>query len=165
MKKSIVSIVLLAAALSFSACSQKQSSEEEQKKEASAEGKFFGEKITADNAVSLPDFMKTLGDKDSVQVKISADIQECCQKKGCWMKVDKGDGSSMRVSFKDYAFFVPTNSAGKKAIMDGIAYYQVTSVDELKHYAHDAGKSKAEIDSIKEPKKELVFEAKGVIIQ
>ena len=32
----------------------------------------------------------------------------------------------------------------------------------LKHYAEDAGKSKEEIDKIKEPKKEVIMTIKGV---
>jgi hypothetical protein len=48
--------------------------------------------------------------------------------------------------------------------MEGIARYEVTSIEDLKHFAEDAGKSQAEIDSITEPDKELVFEASGVIL-
>ena len=80
------------------------------------------------------------------------------------MMVDLGDGQKMRVSFKDYAFFVPKNSGGKTAVMEGVASWQETTVKELKHYAKDAGKSQEEIDAIKKPKKELVFEATGVIL-
>jgi hypothetical protein len=48
--------------------------------------------------------------------------------------------------------------------MDGIAKVEVTSIADLKEYAKDAGENKANIEAIKEPKKELVFEAKGVIL-
>jgi hypothetical protein len=34
-------------------------------------------------------------------------------------------------------------------------------VEELKHYAEDAKKSKEEIDAIKEPRKRLRYEATG----
>jgi hypothetical protein len=33
-----------------------------------------------------------------------------------------------------------------------------------KHYAEDAGKSKEEIEAIKEPKKEIVLQAKGILV-
>jgi hypothetical protein len=39
-----------------------------------------------------------------------------------------------------------------------------TSVDELKHYAEDAKKSKEEIDAITEPKKEIRLTANGVLV-
>jgi hypothetical protein len=80
------------------------------------------------------------------------------------MMVDLGNDQEMRVSFKDYSFFVPLESSGRKVIMEGIARYEVTSIEDLKHFAEDAGKSQAEIDSITEPDKELVFEASGVIL-
>lgn len=54
----------------------------------------------------------------------------------------------MKVKFKDYAFFMPKDCAGKKAVVDGYAYTQTTSVEELKHLAGDAGKPQAEIDAI-----------------
>jgi hypothetical protein len=37
-----------------------------------------------------------------------------------------------------------------------------TTVEELKHFAEDDGKSKEEIEKITEPKIEMVFEASGV---
>ena len=48
--------------------------------------------------------------------------------------------------------------------MHGKAYYQITSLDELRHYAEDAGKSAEEIAAITEPKKELRFLASGVLL-
>ena len=39
-----------------------------------------------------------------------------------------------------------------------------TSVEQLKHYAEDANKTKEEIAAIKEPKKEIIVEAKGVLV-
>jgi Domain of unknown function (DUF4920) len=44
----------------------------------------------------------------------------------------------------------------------GKATKKTTSVEELKHYAEDAGKTKAEIDAITAPKTELSVDATGV---
>jgi hypothetical protein len=81
------------------------------------------------------------------------------------MDLKSGDSSTLRVTFKDYGFFVPKDAAGKQAVVQGIAKIEETSVADLKEYAKDAGKSTEEIEAIKEPKKELVFEATGVIIK
>jgi hypothetical protein len=59
---------------------------------------------------------------------------------------------------------MPKDIAGRKVTLDGYAYREVTSVDELRHYAEDEGKSKAEIEKITEPKEELKFLASGVIL-
>ena len=88
-----------------------------------------------------------------------------CQVKGCWMTADLGNGESMRIRFKDYGFFVPKDAGGKDFYAQGVASWDTTSVAELRHYAEDAGKSKEEIEKIKEPKVELVFLAEGVIIE
>ena len=48
--------------------------------------------------------------------------------------------------------------------MNGKAFISVESVADLKHYAKDAGKSQAAIDSIIEPEVTYTFMANGVLI-
>lgn len=124
----------------------------------------FGAKIDEHGAMAATDLLKTLETKDSVVGKITAPITEVCSKKGCWMTVD-ANGTEMRVTFKDYGFFVPKNSSGHTAIMEGVARKEELSVATLKHYAEDAGQSKEEIAKITKPEMEYSFEATGVIIK
>mgnify|MGYP006285477153 CR=1 FL=1 len=124
-----------------------------------------GDTINEENAMSIESFKAAISDKESMEAKIETEILSCCKKKGCWMKVDLGEGEEMRVTFKDYGFFVPLDAAGKKVIMQGNAYYDTTSVDMLRHYAEDAGASEEEIAAITEPKRELAFEATGVLLK
>jgi hypothetical protein len=126
---------------------------------------FFGDTITTDNATDVSQVMNSVKGKDSLAIKLTGTINSVCQKKGCWMQMDIGSGQTMRVTFKDYAFFVPKNAGGKTAIIDGYVYNDTISIAELKHYAEDAGKSKEEIEKITAPEVELSFEAKGVIIK
>ena len=77
---------------------------------------------------------------------------------------DEASDQQVFIRFKDYSFFVPKNAAGQKAIVQGNLSKTVTSVDELKHYAQDEGKSQEEIDAITEPVVELKLMAEGVII-
>ncbi len=130
------------------------------------ENQFFGEKISEKKAISYEKLLKKMQKKDSLEVKVVGQIETVCQMKGCWMTIVSEDEEkpSMMVKFKDYGFFVPKDIAGRKVIMRGYAYKEVTPVDELKHYAEDAGKSKEEIDAIKEPKEEFKFMADGVIL-
>ena len=79
--------------------------------------------------------------------------------------MDLPNGESMRVTFKDYGFFVPTNSQGFPIVMEGVATLSQTDVETLKHYAEDQGKSKEEVEAITAPKKEITFEATGVVIK
>jgi hypothetical protein len=125
---------------------------------------FYGEKITVDNAIEAVTIPSQIAGKDSLDAKVKGKIIDVCQKKGCWMNVDLGNDKKMRVSFKDYAFFVPKDAAGKSVVIDGRAYNSTTSVEELQHFAKDAGKPDEEIAKITSPESAITFEAKGVII-
>jgi Domain of unknown function (DUF4920) len=126
---------------------------------------YYGEKIDESGAVAVTQLPAMLGDKTEITgVKTEGIIRGVCQEKGCWMKMDLGNGQEMTVKFKDYAFFMPKDCSGKKAVIYGKMFRKVTSVKELRHLAKDAGKSRKEIKKIKSPKEELRFEASGVII-
>ncbi len=128
---------------------------------------YYGEKITSVNPIKMDELLDLIATQDSVITQLEATVESVCQVKGCWMNlVDTAEDQeeSIFVKFKDYGFFMPFDIAGQKVIVEGIAYREVTSVDELKHYAEDEGKSQEEIDLITEPVEELKFMANGVII-
>lgn len=124
----------------------------------------YGDKATADGAIPASSLAAKMKGIDSLAVKITGTVTGVCQMKGCWLQIDIGEGKTMRVKFKDYAFFVPKDLSGKKVVLDGHAYNSTTSVDELRHYAQDAGKSKAEIEKITEPDVSVIYEARSVIV-
>ncbi len=125
----------------------------------------FGAKIDEKGAITMPELMTQMNGKEEVSAKVTGKVTKVCQTKGCWMTIDKGDGTTMRVSFTDYGFFVPKDISGKTVVMEGRAKVETTTVEELRHYAEDAKKSKEEIEKITEPKTELVFEADGVLVK
>ena len=126
---------------------------------------YFGEKITEDGALPVEQIATLLKDTTAAVAKLTGTVTAACQTKGCWMTLKNPQGDDLRITFKDYAFFVPKDCAGKTAIIDGIARIETTSVADLKEYAKDDKKSQAEIDAITEPGSEMVFEAKGVILK
>jgi len=136
-----------------------------EKGESEAEITTHGDTITEEGAVSSSDFLTQFKGKDSLNIKLTANITDVCSKKGCWMKLDVGNGKSMRVTFKNYGFFVPLDAAGKLAVVDGIAKIDTTDVATLRHYAEDANATQKEIDAITEPEINYSFEAAGVIIK
>jgi hypothetical protein len=121
----------------------------------------FGKKIKSDGAENVSIFENK---KVAADLKVEGEVESVCQAAGCWMKIKLDDGKTMRVTFKDYGFFVPKDIAGKKVIFEGKPEVKTTSVAELRHYAEDAGKSKEEIAKITEPKTELTFVAEGVLV-
>ena len=126
--------------------------------------KFYGKVISQDSIKNLELEKESLMSTGIKNSKISGKIIETCSKKGCWMTLDTGK-DTLFIKFRDYAFFVPTDSVeGKKAIIQGDLFLDTTTVEMLKHYAEDAGKSEEEIAQITEPSYDLGFTADGVII-
>lgn len=130
------------------------------------DGKHFGATIVADGAIDYDEVMAKMANTDSLNMKVTGKVKEVCLKKGCWMTLvsDKPGYPEMRVTFKDYAFFMPKDLSGKRVVIDGFARVETTSVEVLRHYAEDAKKSPEEIAAITEPKREVSFEAAGVLI-
>src|SRR5690554_1080993 len=125
----------------------------------------YGDPSEESGAVTVETMFSQLEKGNNFEGKINAEIQEVCSKKGCWLTVALPDGNLMRVTFKDYGFFVPTTSQGYPLLLEGVAQKSVTDVETLRHYAEDAGKSKEEIEAITQPKEEFTFVATGVIIK
>ncbi|TJY37309.1 DUF4920 domain-containing protein [Pontimicrobium aquaticum] len=163
--------LLLMISLVFS-CKNEKSSETMTATETETETEdiayaSFGDEIKADDAISaqqMAEKYKTLKVGDTIQTKVSASINEVCSKKGCWMKLDLGNDDEIMVRFKDYGFFMPLNAEGD-VVINGKAYVTETSVEELRHYAEDAGKSKEEVEAITEPEVTYAFEADGVLLK
>lgn len=162
-------IFILLSAATFSLTSCGNSSDDKAKADSAAtdsvQGAYFGDSISPAGAIKASEVKATLGNHDSLAMKVEGKIVEVCQKKGCWMEIDLGNSETMRVTFKDYAFFVPKDASGKTFIIDGFAYNDTTTVAQLRHYAEDAGKPKEEIEKITEPEVAVSFEARGVIIK
>lgn len=167
MKKTFLVSTALILVL-ISACNQtiqttKKTADSDETK-ASISGTYGAD--LAEKPVLIPSqLVEEVTQKGVFEGQIAGQIKEVCASKGCWLTMELPSGQSMRVTFKDYGFFVPTNSAGFPVILEGVATLTETDVATLRHYAEDAGKSKEEVEAITEPKKEITFEAVGVVIK
>ena len=135
-------------------------------KSKKADGKNFGEKIDAKNAISYSKLIERIQKTPKIaDVKVEGTVEAVCQARGCWMNL-KGEAGAqpMMVKFKNYAFFMPKDIKGKKVVMLGEAFKETISVDELRHYAEDDGKSAEEIIKITKPEEKISFTARGVIV-
>ena len=126
----------------------------------------FGSTFTPDNVISTAQLQSLVQGKDSIDAVVTAEIMESCQAKGCWMDVRLSNNTTMKVTFRDYGFFLPVEDLkGRTVVFSGTAKREVISVDDQRHYAQDAGKSKQEIEAITQPREELRFVADGVILK
>lgn len=170
MKKIV--LVFAAAGFMFS-CSGEEKKEEKKKDNKESKEEVSIPKVMlrgADfdtTAIITPDEMiAKMNGLDSLEgIVMRTKINECCQKKGCWMTLDMGSNNpEMRVWFKDYDFFVPLDAGGTDVVVAGKAFLDTVSVADQKHILEDANASADEIAAITEPKVELGFEATGVYL-
>ena len=90
-------------------------------------------------------------------VRVETRVSKVCQKKGCFFVAQQGD-SIIRVSFKDYSFFVPTDISGKQVMLVGQVIASELSPEKAEHLAEDLGETEETI----KPGKEYTIVASSV---
>ncbi len=98
---------------------------------------------------------------DGNEVRVSTGISKVCQKKGCFFIATEGEHWA-RISFRDYGFFVPTDSAGKEVTLEGVLSSRTLSADEAAHYAADLGETAPGLSA---PQIEYSIVASSVLIR
>ena len=165
-------LILAACTISLVSCKQDQTDKKGKLAQAviaQQDFKSFGQEITPENSLSAKEMKEkyqSLTSGDTITAKFSATINSVCKMKGCWMTLDLPDtDEDPMVKFKDYGFFVPKDIEGQEVIVEGIAFIEETSVEDQKHFAEDAGKTKTEIGAISEPSRSPGFLAHGVLLK
>lgn len=150
---------IIVAALFLSACAGSKTTE------MSTEGaEFMGEAFKPNKVYSYDAMLAKLKSDGGFDGQVKTNVNAVCAVKGCWMRVNESpEQEEMFVKFKDYGFFMPLDLTGS-VVMQGQAYYDTTSVDELRHYAEDEGLAAEEIAKIVKPEVELKFMASGVML-
>jgi hypothetical protein len=134
---------------------------QDKEKVQAAKGVTYG--VVAENGTPITvEQIKTKLTDDQFQGQVKAKVVEVCKAEGCWIRVQKADGTSMMVRAKDHAFLMPENIVGRTVVIEGSAKVKEVSEEMRKHYAEDAGKSKKEIAKIKGSEKDVEFAATGV---
>ena len=164
-------IALILLVLIISSCSNDKANENSTKSDDNSSvsetetNTYYGKQISEEVNDDYSTTKELVMNSGKESTTISGEIIETCQKKGCWMSFDTGS-DTLFIKFRDYGFFVPTSGVdGKTAIVEGELFLDTISVEMLKHYAEDAGKSADEIALITEPSFDVNFIADGVIIK
>ena len=107
------------------------------------EFEVFGSEMDYENieAQSLTEIIST---EKTGEVALVTSVAQVCQKKGCFFVAQDGENTA-RVTFKDYGFFIPTDSGGKEVILIGEFSVKTLSEEQAKHYAEDAGEDPEKI--------------------
>lgn len=109
--------------------------------------------------VDLAKVMKTPEKYADKTVTLVGTVKEVCQKKGCWMEVMCDEDTGIRVTFKDYGFFVPKDAHGMMVKAEGIFETKVLSKEEADHLEREGAKLMRNPDGTAT---ELGFVATGV---
>jgi hypothetical protein len=121
----------------------------------------FGDGVAAGSVLSVDDLLDSPADWDGKTVVVEAEVDAVCQMKGCWMTFTSND-DKVRISFKDYGFFVPMDLGGRTVRVEGIFAITEVSVDEARHYLEDEGRHEEAL-AITEPERTYEIVATGVI--
>jgi hypothetical protein len=76
-------------------------------------------------------------------------ITQVCRRKGCFV-VLADDAAHARVVFRDYAFFVPTDTPPGPAVAHGMLEAVALDHARADHYAADAGEDRSEEGPVRE---------------
>ena len=90
-------------------------------------------------------FGELMGNNDKYldqEVLVETRIAKVCQKKGCFFVANEG-ASTARVTFKDYGFFIPTDSSGKEVVLLGTFSRKSVTKEQAEHYSADLGEKAA----------------------
>jgi hypothetical protein len=98
--------------------------------------KTFGAALGASPTVAIADVLKAPDKFADQTVTIEGNVRQACTRKGCWMELsDSADAASAscRVTFKDYGFFVPTDSAGSRAKVEAKVESKLVKPEMVAH--------------------------------
>jgi hypothetical protein len=146
-------LLLIAGAVIFSIAVKAQ--------DAAVSGVVYGEVKDKGEVISIDKLESNLKE-NKYEGKVSGKVVEVCQAMGCWVKLQKADGTTVLVKAKEHGFTMPKDIVGKNVVVEGEATVKEVTEQMRKHYAEDAGKSKEEIAKIKGSSTEVTVTANGV---
>ncbi len=99
-----------------------------------------GEALKGAPSVALAELLRAPEGHEGKTVRVEGTVRKACERKGCWMELADGkDGAGMRVTFKDYGYFDPTDSAGARARVEGLVKVSKPSEAVAAHYESEGG--------------------------
>lgn len=121
-----------------------------------------GAAISSTKSVSLNKVLANPSKYSGRTILVEGVVVRSCKTEGCWAEVaENKDSKSVRVKMKDHAFFIPLESAGAKARVEGTVQVKTLSKAEVDHMIEEDGAkfaSRNEDGTVTE----VSFEASGI---
>ena len=99
--------------------------------------------VSAESAMPLGDLVAAGEEYLGREITLTTRVAKVCRKKGCFFIARDGDAVA-RITFRDYGFFIPTDSAGKEVLLNGTFERREITEAQAKHYRKDLGEAPAE---------------------
>lgn len=96
-----------------------------------------GEKFTGAPRATLAEVVTRPEAFAGKTVTLEATVRKACTNKGCWLELADGAdpaAPAVRVTFKNYGFFVPLDSAGSTALVEGQVKVAELTEAKAKHW-------------------------------
>jgi hypothetical protein len=101
--------------------------------------KTYGQAVTPGESLPVATLVGKPDSYAGKDVTVEGTVRAACTNKGCWLELAESDKTGAgappgcRVTFKDYGFFVPTNSAGSRARVQGTFELATVSAARVRH--------------------------------
>jgi uncharacterized protein DUF4920 len=108
-----------------------------------ASRKTFGSPLGTSPAVALAEVLKAPDKFADQTVLVEGAVRRACSRKGCWMELSEAQDAAApgcRVTFKDYGFFVPTDSAGSRARVEAKVESKLVKPELVAHLESEGAK-------------------------
>ena len=110
---------------------------------ASSNVQRYGAPIRGGDTVKLSAVMASPDGYKDKNVIVEGEVRRACSTKGCWMEVAESRDAQTpgcRVTFKDYGFFVPKDSAGSHARMQAVVAVETVAAETVEHLEGEGAK-------------------------
>jgi hypothetical protein len=110
---------------------------------SAASRKVFGTPLGTGPTARLADVLKAPDKFAEQSVLVEGDVRRACTRRGCWMELSEAADPAApgcRVTFKDYGFFVPTDSAGSKARVEARVESKLLKPELVAHMESEGAK-------------------------
>lgn len=113
--------------------------------ESDAHSETFGAQLNIDLPIETLSGIMTKGEKAlGSPFLVKTRISKVCQKKGCFF-IAQEDQHVVRVSFRDYGFFIPTDSNGKTVTLAGELVKKEMTEAQAEHFNSDLNDKKSQL--------------------
>ncbi|MDN5283869.1 MAG: hypothetical protein JWR38_143 [Mucilaginibacter sp.] len=126
-------------------------------------GMIYGQKPDTVAMMAATKVEAFMGKKTRISTTITGRVIRVTRQKGGWFELDAGSGKIIAAHFKNYNINIPADLAGRRVIIEGVAAKQFIA-DDLQHLAGDTVVGKKQHKVKTNPKRELTFEVKGLLV-